>query len=137
MTGASRQRVRQVPGAGRGAAAPPPPRPRRRGRPEARAGQGRGHLLITGTRPEGIVEVRDDLLPELARLGGRQAAHGPSSRARSRGPAGDRARCRSLMLLLCVAGAMDEGRGFSTPPTVAENQAQLARKAVRSAARPR
>jgi hypothetical protein len=42
----------------------------------AEPAQGRGHLLITGTRPEGIVEVRDDLLPQLARLGGRQAAHG-------------------------------------------------------------
>jgi hypothetical protein len=38
--------------------------------------QGRGHLLIAGVRSEGVVQVRGDLLPELARLSGRQAAQG-------------------------------------------------------------
>ena len=42
----------------------------------AEPAQGRGDLLIAGIRPEGVVEVRGDLLPELARLSGRQAAHG-------------------------------------------------------------
>ena len=77
MTAASRQRARRSVRADRGAGAPPATAAsaaRSAGEPSRR--QGRGHLLITGTRPEGIVEVRDDLLPQLARLGGRQAAHG-------------------------------------------------------------
>jgi hypothetical protein len=42
----------------------------------AEPAQGRGHLVIAGPWLEGVVQVRGDLLLELARLGVRQAAHG-------------------------------------------------------------
>jgi hypothetical protein len=42
----------------------------------AKPAQGRGNLVVAGVWLECLVQVRGDLLLELARLCGRQAAHG-------------------------------------------------------------
>ena len=77
MIAASRQRTRRPLRASRGPDEPPAaPASAARSAGEPSPAQGRGHLVIAGTWLEGVVQVRGDLLLELARLGVRQAAHG-------------------------------------------------------------